>query len=130
MQSGVPGTATRLPTRSQAAGGSVALVPERGGIAQAAARADEIEPADQRRLGDEPIQRGRAGVAAGQLKLQAIDEAVVGVAQHHVDLLGRHHRDVARLLAEEQLRGDLPLAQREIAQHRHHGGGRGDGYQD
>ena len=62
------------------------------------------------RLGTEVRRRARR--SAGREAL------LLGPEDRHLDLLGRHRRHVARLLAQKQLRGRLPLAKRDVAERR------------
>src|SRR5262245_51855544 len=75
---------------------------------------------------DEP---GR-DIAPCRQPLHLSEELVVGLREAHPRFLGGHPRHVARLLAEQQLRRRLPLPEREISQHRQHGGGHAHGAED
>ncbi len=61
-----------------------------------------------------------------QDQLQAREALFLGLEDGHLDLLGGHGGHVARLLAKEELGRSLPLAQRDITEHRQDGGGRDD----
>ena len=70
-----------------------------------------------------------SGAGASRARLQPVEQAVLGLAQGHLDLVGGHGRHVARLLAEQQLGRGLPVAQRDVAEDGHDGGRHHDGEQ-
>jgi len=66
-------------------------------------------------LRDELVEGARVRAPAHELRLESVEERVLRVTQHHLDLLGGHRGDVARLFAEEQVRRGLPLAEGHVA---------------
>jgi hypothetical protein len=103
----------------------IAVFP-RARIEQLALRADQVEPADQRRAGEHVIDRALGRRVRPEGGLHPIEERVLRSAQGHLDLLGSHRRHVARLLSVEQLGRRLPLADRDVAEDRDDRGGRHD----
>ncbi len=103
----------------------IAVFP-RARIEQLALRADQVEPADQRRAGEHVVDRALGRRVRPEGGLDPIEEGVLRSTQGHLDLLGGHRRHVARLLSVEQLGRRLPLADRDVAEDRDDRGGRHD----
>ena len=121
--------ARRGPREQRAEDGGV-LVQPRPRVDETVTSVEDVQPADQRELRDESVERARVRASAREHRLEPVEKRVLGVTQHHLDLLGGHRGEVARLFAEEQIRRRLPLAEGHVAQNRddrcrgHNGGER------
>ena len=103
----------------------VGLAPRRR-VQQTSPAIEEVEALDERGLAEERLEPLRPQVSALDDGAEPHHDVVVGLADEHLDLVGRHRGDVARLLAEEQLGRALPLPQGDPAEHGHDDGRHGN----
>src|SRR5439155_7675444 len=78
--------ARRDPQEQRAEDGGV-VVPPCSGVDETVAPVEDVEPADEGELRDELVEGARVRAPAHELRLESVEERVLRVTQHHLDLL-------------------------------------------